>query len=150
MHHVSKSILKGATIKIILISIPFIYLIWNISKSQRMFKPYNSYVRALNLAEGLDEYKSKIGVWPTNLVQLVEVRPDLNNDLVDGYGHAMVLMYARDYGEVISYGKDGKPGGNNQFDADIVVRFPENTETNAHWNDKVGTRFKSRTARGLW
>jgi len=43
------------------------------------------------------------------------------------------------YGEIISYGRDGKPGGTGA-DSDLVVRYP--SEINAAWNKQAGLGLK--------
>ena len=128
------------------------HILWALHRFDKTAKPYGSYTRLVNLASGFDDYKKQNGVWPADITQLVEVRPDLGNDTNDAYGHAVVLIpYSEKtgYGEVISYGRDGKPGGDNQLDRDLVIRFPMEVETNAQWNKQVANRFKSRSSRGL-
>jgi hypothetical protein len=46
------------------------------------------------------------------------------------------------YGEVISFGADGKPGGKNKEDRDLVVRFPIDTPSNLSWNTAFGKSVK--------
>jgi hypothetical protein len=131
---------------------------WETRSAAKNIKPYASYVHLVNLASGFDEYKKQNGVWPVDITQLVKVRPDLGNEnelfpVTDSYGHAFILIpynEALGYGSLISYGRDGKPGGDNKLDRDIEIRFPTETETNAEWNKQVGERFKSRSSRGLW
>jgi hypothetical protein len=86
-------------------------------------------------------------------MQLVEVRPDLADDATDAYGNIVILIPYSERsgcGQIISYGRDGKPGGDNQFDRDIVLRFPVDSLTNIEWNNQFSTRFKSRESRGKW
>lgn len=125
---------------------------WDVSQSRKLMKPYTSYTELVNLAEGFDYYKKQYGVWPADTNQLVNVRPDMVNYITDGYGRAVIVIPCSEkagYGEVISYGRDGKPGGDDRFDRDIVIRFPMDTETNAQWNKLVADRFKTRKSRGL-
>ena len=129
------------------------YVVWKTGESMKRMKPYISYTKLVNLADGFDYYKKQYGVWPAGTNQLVKVRPDLVNDITDGYGRAVIVIpYSEKagYGEVISYGREGKPGGVNQFDREIVIRFPMDTETNVQWNKQVADRFKTRASRGLW
>jgi hypothetical protein len=129
------------------------HILWKTHELIKTAKPYSSYTELVNLASGFDDYKKQNGVWPADITQLVNVRPDLGNDTNDAYGHAVILIpYSEKagYGEVISYGRDGKQGGDNQFDRDLVIRFPMEMETNAQWNKQVADRFKSRASRGLW
>jgi hypothetical protein len=128
------------------------YVAWRTGATMERMKPYTSYTALVNLAEGFDYYKKEYGVWPADTNQLVKVRPDLVNDITDGYGRAVIVIPCSEkagYGEVISYGRDGKPGGDDQFDRDIAIRFPMDTETNAQWNKQAAERFKSRRSRGL-
>jgi hypothetical protein len=76
----------------------------------------------------------------------------LESETTDAYGRIVILVsYNQEsgYGELISYGKDGKPGGDNKYDRDIEIRFPINTETNAQWNNPFKERFKNRADRGF-
>jgi len=130
-----------------------LYLLWKSVETKKNLKTYSSYLRLQTLASGFDEYKKQNGLWPTNIMQLVEVRPDLGNDATDAYCNIVILIPFSEvvgFGQLISYGRDGKPGGDNQFDRDIVLRFPLDNLTNTEWNNQVSTRFKSREARGKW
>jgi hypothetical protein len=140
-------------IAVMLAASPVFYVIWKTGQTGKLIKPYGSYIRLVNLASGFDDFKKQNGEWPADTAQLVVVRPDLGNDTTDSYGHDVVFVpynEAVGYGEFISYGQDGMPGGNNKFDRDIVIRFPMETKANAEWNKQVADRFKSRTDRGLW
>jgi hypothetical protein len=128
-------------------------VVWDVSQSRKLMKPYLSYANLVYLASGCDDYKKQRGVWPEDINHLADFRPDLSESTTDAYGHAIMLLpYSEKTGcgELISFGRDGKPGGDNQFDRDIVIRFPTDMETNAQWNKQVSERFKSRAARGLW
>ena len=67
------------------------------------------------VATGCDEYKNQKGVWPTSLAQLHTFRVDLNDPWTkDAWGSNVVLIpYSSSlgYGEVVSYGRDGRAGG---------------------------------------
>ena len=126
--------------------VTFFILLWQVHSLDKSFKPYISYVKLVNLAAACDDYKKQYGGWPTDITQLGKLRPDLNEAKTDAYGHAVILVpysEALGYGSLISYGRDGKPGGDNKLDQDIVIRFPVNAETNAQWNKQVGERFKN-------
>jgi hypothetical protein len=132
-------------------SVSVFCILWNLHGGEQRVKPYSSYTRLVNLGYGFDDYKKQKGGWPADIIQLVNVRPDLGNDTNDAYGHAVILIpYSEKtgYGELISYGRDGKPGGDNKFDHDIEIRFPTETETNAQWNAQVRERFKGRGDHG--
>ncbi len=127
-------------------------ILWNLHRFDKIVKPYISYTRLVNLAYGMDDYKQQHGQWPTNIAQLVIVRPDLANSTTDAYTNTIVFINFSEsagYGALISYGRDGKPGGDNKFDRDIEVRFPTETPTNTQWNAQIQERFKNRADRGL-
>jgi len=153
-----KAIILTCAILGIFAGMSVFYVVWKTGEAAKNMKPYISYVHLANLASGFDDYKKQNGVWPEDITQLVKVRPDLGNEnelfpVTDAYGHAFILIpysEALGYGSLISYGRDGKPGGDNKFDQDIEIRFPTETETNAQWNKQVGERFKTRASRGLW
>ena len=128
------------------------HIFWSIHRYDKKIKPFASYTRLNNLAKGMDDYKQQNGQWPTNLTELATFRPDLSVETTDAYGNAVILVnfnQSNGYGELISYGSDGKPGGNNKFDRDIEIRFPMDMETNMQWNEQVRERFKSRADRGF-
>jgi hypothetical protein len=112
---------------------------WLISQREvRTVRPYITYGRLLNLAAGCDQYKSKYGVWPDSLITLRAYRGDLNDAATDMWGRQVILVpYSASlgYGEIISYGSDGKPGGVGA-DRDLEVRFP--TGSNSNWNSQMG------------
>jgi hypothetical protein len=127
-------------------------ILWKNYAGEKNFKPYASYCALINLAQGFDYYKKQNSVYPVDTNQLVSLRPDLVNDITDGYGRPVIIVPFNEktgYGALISYGRDGKSEGKNRFDQDIEIRFPMDAETNLEWNNQVGERFKSRTARGL-
>jgi hypothetical protein len=153
MRNLSNPIILFCVVIGVFASVCVFWIIWKTHETGKLFKPYASYAGLVNLASGFDDYKKQNGAWPTNITQLVEVRPDLGNATNDAYGHAVILIpYSEKagYGEVISYGRDGRSGGDNQFDRDLMIRFPMEMETNAQWNQQVADRFKSRASRGLW
>jgi hypothetical protein len=136
----------------ILASVSALFIWWVIYDDQKRFKPYLSYTRLVNLASGINDYKKQNGAWPADITQLENFRLDLRNDITDGYDNAVIMTPYSEIagcGKVISYGRDGKPGGDNKFDRDIEIRFPTDMETNAQWNKQVGERFKSRADKGL-
>jgi general secretion pathway protein G len=79
----------------------------------------------------MTSFFAKFGRWPTSSTELVSnsmgiifiyPSPPLN----DGWGQPIIYEpYATNigFGRVLSYGRDGKPGGNGG-DADIELRFP--------------------------
>ena len=102
-------------------------------------KPYVTYTRLIYVASWCDKYKGQYGAWPSSLAQLRAFRPELIDWARDAWGPGD-NMWGRDvvlisynetigYGEVISYGRDGMPGGTS-VDQDMVVRFPLTTNSN--------------------
>jgi hypothetical protein len=131
----------------ILACVVVLTVLWGIHKHETAYQPLWSYEKLMKLATICDDYKKSNVVWPTNVDQLVNFRPELYQYKLktDAYGHDIHLVPFNDatgYGELTSYGRDGKPGGDNKFDRDIIVRFPVDTETNAQWNKQLGEQFK--------
>ncbi len=66
-------------------------------------------------------YHDVYGKWPTGLLPLAR-----SGSLeVDGWKRPLIYQpfdAAKGYGAVISFGRDGRPGGTGE-DADLVVRF---------------------------
>lgn len=134
------------------VGISTLTVFWQIVDRDRNFKSYSSYLRLVNLANGLSDYNTNNRVWPTNLNQLIVARPDLGPNMEDGYGRPVVFLPFKDsigYGAIVSYGRDGKPGGGNRFDRDIEIRFPMDASANAQWNQQMTDRFKTRAERGI-
>jgi hypothetical protein len=105
-------------------------------------KPYVTYSILMNVARDCDEYKRQNSTWPSSLAQLIAFRPELTDWAKDGWGRYVELVPYNEsigYGQIISYGRDGKPGGTGP-DRDLVVRFP--TDTNADWNKEQGAGLK--------
>jgi hypothetical protein len=105
-------------------------------------KPFVTYSRLVGVASDCDKYKAQYGAWPNSIEQLIAFRPELIDWAKDGWGRYVVLVpYDKSlgYGKVISYGRDGKPGGSGA-DCDLEVRFP--TEANASWNKQQGVGLK--------
>ncbi|HVM62943.1 MAG TPA: type II secretion system protein GspG [Verrucomicrobiae bacterium] len=112
------------------------------SKELEDIKPWVTYGRLMYIAPRCDLYKAQNGVWPDSLAQLLVAHPELKDWIEDGWGHDVVLVpynQTLGYGLIISYGRDGKPGGTGA-DRDIEVRFP--TEANAAWNKEQGLGLK--------
>ncbi len=95
-------------------------------------KPWRTYWCLLNVADGCSRYKDQFGKWPDTLDQVVAERPDLAVTSTDAWGRAVVFVPYKEsvgYGKVISYGRDGKPGGIGD-DQDMEVRFLTDVRTN--------------------
>jgi hypothetical protein len=102
-------------------------------------KPYRTYNWLMNMAEGCDKYKAQTGAWPDSLPRLLAARPELKDPWdKDAWGRELIVVpynASVGYGEIVSYGRDGKPGGDGA-DRDLEVRFP--AENNAAWNTQEG------------
>ena len=73
--------------------------------------------------------------WPANFMEVVLIRKT-DRSTTDFYGFEIEYEpYDEDkgYGSVISYGKDGKVGGDKGAEQDIHVRFP--IEKYKAWNE---------------
>jgi hypothetical protein len=104
-------------------------------------KPYSTCIALLNLAaSGCEAYKNGHGAWPNSLEDVYSMADDITRK--DAWGHDFAFTpydAAKGYGEVISYGRDGKPGGSGE-DADLVIRFP--VKANADWNRQQAMSVK--------
>ncbi|HTS16973.1 MAG TPA: type II secretion system protein GspG [Verrucomicrobiae bacterium] len=112
-------------------------------KEMEDIKPWVTYGGVMYIAKGCDKYKAQYGEWPGSLAQLVAGRPEFGDPWgKDAWGRYLVLVPfnpSLGYGQIISYGRDGKPGGTGP-DRDLVVRFP--TDANADWNKQQGVGLK--------
>lgn len=112
-------------------------------REQQEIKPYVTWTRLMYLAEGCDKYRAQYGVWPASLAQLQTGRPELVDPWdKDAWGRQVVFVpydKSTSYGELISYGRDGKAGGAGD-DRDLVIRFP--CEANTNWNAQIGAGLK--------
>jgi len=139
-------IVCGICVGICIGGIAYVRLI--LKKQQEKLRPHISYSKLLYLSKGCDNYKAQYGRWPTNIDQLRGYRPDLVEATKDAYGHDVIIIPYdpnHGYGELISYGRDGQPGGNNEYDLDIVIRYPSDSETNMGWNNQVGRQVELQT-----
>lgn len=127
-------------------------LLWGhlvITRDDQDSKPYVTYTRLMYAASRCDLYKNQYGVWPNSLAQLRAFRPEFNDWAKDAWGqngnkwgHDFLLVpydQSLGYGELISYGRDGKQGGSGA-DCDLIVRFP--CEANTNWNEQMGKGLK--------
>jgi hypothetical protein len=109
-------------------------------------KPFVSYTRLMGVAEACDEYKHQRGEWPNSLSQIISFKPEMVDWAKDDWGRYVVLVpYNKSlgYGKVISYGRNGRPGGGADLDREIEVRFP--IEVNFIWNKEEGVSLKFQT-----
>jgi hypothetical protein len=142
----------------ILFAILFINLRFYEWRERQEIKPWITYGRLMYAASRCDLYKAQYGVWPNSLEQLRAFRPEFNDWAKDAWGQNDSKMWGQNdesiwgrdfvlvpydnslgYGELVSYGRDGKPGGTG-LDRDLIVRFP--TEANAAWNKQEGVGLK--------
>ena|SRR5258708_6120417 len=121
-------------------------LIWIRMEDQKQLhdsKPWVTYSRLMYcVTHGCSEYKKRYGSWPSSLAQLRAFGNDLKEVSTDMWGHDFVLVpysETNGYGQIISYGADGKPGGTGA-DSDLEVRFPD--DANSAWNNRAGLGLK--------
>jgi hypothetical protein len=122
------------------------WFIWGpiaLKRKMEEIKPWGTYMRLMDIAEECDKYHAQFGKWPNSLAELQAGHPELLDPLdKDAWGRELVIIPYKgvlDYGEVISYGRDGKPGGTGD-DKDLEVRFP--TDANSNWNKQEGVGLK--------
>ena len=105
------------------------------------YKQFSSCAMMLNVAsQGCEAYKTTRGNWPNSLEEIDSYRASLVQK--DAWLHPLGFTpfdSAKGYGEIISYGQDGKPGGTGE-DSDLVVRFP--LKENADWNIQLAKSLK--------
>ncbi|HLX71495.1 MAG TPA: type II secretion system protein GspG [Verrucomicrobiae bacterium] len=111
---------------------------WDIHRGKEADKPVATYNRLMFVAAGCDKYKETNGVFPDSLDVLHQFRADSNDPCSkDAWGQNVIVVpyeASRGYGKIISYGRDGKPGGVGK-DRDLEVRFP--VQENHDWNKKM-------------
>ena len=100
-------------------------------------KPFYTYYFMVDIAKVCEEYKSYIGDWPRSMSQMKykfgsgPARDAWNNEIIFvPYDEKM------GYGELISFGRDGVPGGDG-LDRDWVLRFP--IKENYDWDKMQAT-----------
>lgn len=118
-------------------------------QQRQEIKPWITYTRLMYAASKCDLYKEQKGVWPDSLAQLRSFRPEFNDWAKDAWGQSdniwgrdfILIPYKESigYGELVSYGRDGKPGGSG-LDRDLIVRFP--CDANTNWNEQMGAGLK--------
>jgi len=98
-----------------------------------------TYFALENIAIACDKYRAANGHWPSSLSELQNGPPPYPPEwCTDGWGRVVFFApysESRGYGKVISYGRDGMPGGDG-LDYDFEIRFPFDVNTN--WNDEQG------------
>jgi hypothetical protein len=107
----------------------------------QQLKPAATYDRLIDCAYACERYKSQYGAWPDSMDKLLSASsPDFTDPLdKDAWGRELMLLPfnpTNGYGMVISYGRDGKLGGNGP-DLDLQVRFPLDDNNNSNWNQQV-------------
>ena len=112
-------------------------------------KPFITCNMMLNVAsQGCEGYKRARGTWPNSLAEVNSFMAALVYK--DAWGREFVFTpydAATGYGEITSYGRDGKPGGTGE-DADIVIRFP--VKANADWNRQQAASIKVPPGQADW
>ena len=110
-----------------------IYVAWgNASNSNDCrWEQYITRLRLKSIADSITAYRQKFGVSPQAFGDLVKFpRPYSPGDMehpIDGWGHPMVLSTNTTNLVVISYGRDGKPGGIG-LDYDLTTENPDPKE----------------------
>lgn len=78
-----------------------------------------------------ESYHNEFASWPASLADLTNNPKKIEfvsfnaSGAIEGWGHPLIYQPfdpAKGHGAVISYGRDGKPGGTGA-DADLEVRF---------------------------
>jgi hypothetical protein len=115
-------------------------------------KPFGTYYRLITLSiRGFEDYRSAYGRWPGSVSNAVEFDHDLG--VSDEWGNQIGLIPYNEklgYGQLISYGRDGKPGGTG-LDRDWIVRFP--VYANYAWDKKQAeetSSFRGLPAKAYW
>jgi hypothetical protein len=112
-------------------------------KYSREIRPWITYKRLLYIAEECDKYKESHSAWPSSLTELWALHPEMLDPWSkDAWGRNILLVpynHAVGYGEILSYARDGRPGGIGE-DRDLEVRFP--TKANEAWNMEMGVGLK--------
>jgi hypothetical protein len=108
-------------------------------KMRERIKPWVTHGRLIFVASWCDTFREQRGVWPKSIQELRDFTAYLRGSSIqDAWGRAFILTPYNDslgYGNLISYGRDGKPGGIGQ-DRDMEIRFPTNTWEK--WNRQEG------------
>jgi hypothetical protein len=110
---------------------------WSAARYAELLKPAITYNGLSYAAFCCDRYYEQRGVWPTTLQELRAFKRDLPEVTIDAWGHDFILEpynATTGYGQLTSYGRDGKPGGALEPDKDLKVRFP--LDRNQTWNDQ--------------
>jgi hypothetical protein len=117
----------------------FTFMHFSVQRDLEESKPWVTYTRLIYLANGCDKYRAQFGTEPNSLTQLQTGRPELVDPWdKDAWGLEIMLVpydESLGYGQIISYGRDGKRGGTGA-DGDLAVRFP--AQANAEWNKQQG------------
>jgi hypothetical protein len=98
-------------------------------------KPFDTYLEMIYIARGCEDYEAAGGQWPDSIPNSFDSRYGVTMAR-DPWGNDIAFVpyiKAVGYGELISYGRDGKPGGSG-LDRDWVMRFP--IRQNYEWDKK--------------
>ena len=147
------SILIVGAIVIGLVVLGLVSFRLSVYREEQQFKQGITFKGLLFVAAGCDAYKVHKGKWPNSLEELHTFRTDLNSPWTqDSWGRDFIIVpfsMSSGYGEVISYGRDARPGGTG-LDKDLSLRFP--LESNKAWNEQegVGLKFPGRVIDTNW
>jgi hypothetical protein len=126
---------------------------YSVYSEEQQFKQGITYEGLLFVAGGCDGYKNHYGEWPHSLEQLHTFNTDFNNPWTqDAWGRDFIIVpfnSSLGYGDVVSYGRDGRQGGVG-LDKDLSVRFP--IVANKIWNEEqgIGLKFPGREIDTNW
>jgi hypothetical protein len=136
----------SAAIFIIIVAYGISFVIRVIRINEKMVSDMRQSVSCsvlLKIANACDDYKTFNGRWPKSLSELQTGPPSCASaSWTDGWGRTVIFVpysHALGYGKVISYGRDGKPGGIG-LDGDIEIRYPIAINTN--WDTQQSKAIK--------
>lgn len=114
----------------------------HIHNRRESFKPFVTYKRLTFIAAGCDKFKKQNGEWPKSLEQLQMWSSEFSDPWdKDAWNYEVKLVPYNGsvgFGELISYGRDGKLGGTG-LDRDLIVHFP--IDSNVQWNEGQATNL---------
>jgi hypothetical protein len=116
---------------------------WSGVRYAELLKPAITYNGLSYAALCCDKYHEQLGTWPTTLEQLRSFKRDLPEVTIDAWGRDFIFEpydATNGYGQLISYGRDGLPGGRSEAENDLKVRFP--LDTNGAWNDQARSQVR--------
>lgn len=120
------------------IVLTFIWMVDSVDRIRERANPMHTYVSMVFLAQECERYKSSFGNWPASMTDLSDSMSG-GGTAKDTWGNDIVFVpfdSKLGYGQFISYGRDGVPGGTGT-DRDWIIRFP--IKPNYAWDKKEWT-----------